>query len=126
MWTHITNLKWFGFGFDDSQPGPGSLAIECPACAKKGINTPTDGRTIPHRYGITSYSAMFMNLPLPSWICDRNIVFDGNFKAEHLKSQRTDDDVSLSDGTGFMVTEAEYQKHIVSAVETRQVVITAH
>lgn len=42
---------------------------------------------------------------------------DGNFKAEHLKPQAGDNDVSLSDGTGFMVTRKPYQDHLKAAID---------
>jgi hypothetical protein len=41
---------------------------------------------------------------------------DGNFQAEHPEN-----DVPLSDGTGFMVSKEPYKSHLKSAVERRQV-----
>lgn len=42
---------------------------------------------------------------------------DGNFSAEHLSMRRPDDDVVISDGTGFFVSELDYKSHLTSAVE---------
>ena len=46
---------------------------------------------------------------------------DGNFQAEHMKMRNPENDVPLSDGTGFMVIRAPYELHLKSAVERRQV-----
>ena len=46
---------------------------------------------------------------------------DGNFQAEHMKMRNPEDDVPLSDGTGFMVSRIPYELHLKSAVERRQV-----
>ena len=46
---------------------------------------------------------------------------DGNFQAEHMKMKNPENDVPLSDGTGFMVSKKPYELHLKSAVERRQV-----
>jgi len=46
---------------------------------------------------------------------------DGNFQAEHMKMKNPENDVPLSDGTGFMVSKKPYKLHLKSAVERRQV-----
>jgi len=46
---------------------------------------------------------------------------DGNFQAEHMRMKNPENDVSLSDGTGFMVSKKPYKSHLKSAVERRQV-----
>ena len=46
---------------------------------------------------------------------------DGNFQAEHMKMRNPENDVPLSDGTGFMVSRMPYEAHLKSAVESRQV-----
>jgi hypothetical protein len=51
----------------------------------------------------------------------RGFMMDGNFQAEHMKMRNPETDVSLSDGTGFMVSPAPYELHLKSAVERRQV-----
>ena len=46
---------------------------------------------------------------------------DGNFQAEHMKMRNPENDVPLTDGTGFMVSRVPYESHLKSAVERRQV-----
>ena len=46
---------------------------------------------------------------------------DGNFQAEHMRMKNPENDVSLSDGTGFMVSKKPYKSHLESAVERWQV-----
>jgi len=46
---------------------------------------------------------------------------DGNFQAEHMKMKNPEEDVPLSDGTGFMVSKKPYELHLKSAVERQQV-----
>jgi hypothetical protein len=50
-------------------------------------------------------------------------MMDGNFQAEHMKMRNPENDVPLSDGTGFMVSKKPYESHLKSAaaVERRQV-----
>jgi Kyakuja-Dileera-Zisupton transposase len=52
-------------------------------------------------------------------------MMDGNFQAEHMKMRNPDNDVPLSDGTGFMVSQTPYELHLKSAVEKRQVSSTS-
>jgi hypothetical protein len=51
----------------------------------------------------------------------RGFMMDGNFQAEHMKMRNPENDVPLSDGTGFMVSKKPYESHLKSAVERRQV-----
>ena len=37
---------------------------------------------------------------------------DGNFKAEHLHDWNSDDQVSLMDGLGFMVSQNPYKSYL--------------
>jgi hypothetical protein len=46
---------------------------------------------------------------------------DGNFEASHQKMKRGEDDVALTDGHGFMVPESNYQEHLQTAIELKQV-----
>jgi len=46
---------------------------------------------------------------------------DGNFQAEHMRMRNPENDVPLSDGTGFMVSKKPYKVHLKSAVDRRQV-----
>lgn len=51
----------------------------------------------------------------------QTFVMDGNFSAEHLKMRRPGDDVPISDGHGFMVTDVPYKNHLKGAIEQREV-----
>ena len=42
---------------------------------------------------------------------------DGNFQAEHMRMRNPENDVALSDGTGFMVNKSLYESHLKLAVE---------
>jgi len=46
---------------------------------------------------------------------------DGNFQVEHMRMKNPENDVSLSDGTRFMVSKKPYKSHLKSAVERQQV-----
>jgi len=63
---------------------------------------------------------------LPTFRFSKNLfmhgfMMDGNFQAEHMKMRNPENDVPLSDGTGFMVRKELYKLHLKSAVERRQV-----
>lgn len=45
----------------------------------------------------------------------RTLLADGNFKQDHLDNTNDADDVSLSDGHGFMVTKAPFEAYMASA-----------
>jgi hypothetical protein len=51
----------------------------------------------------------------------RGFMMDGNFQAEHMRMRNPQNDVLLSDGTGFMVSKKPYKLHLKSAVERQQV-----
>jgi hypothetical protein len=51
----------------------------------------------------------------------RGFIMDGNFQAEHMKMRNPENDVPLSEGTGFMVSRIPYESHLKSAAERRQV-----
>jgi hypothetical protein len=51
----------------------------------------------------------------------RGFMMDGNFQAEHMKMRNPENDISLTDGTGFMVSRIPYESHLKSAIERRQV-----
>ncbi|KAG1743676.1 uncharacterized protein EDB91DRAFT_1081059 [Suillus paluster] len=77
IWRDLVNRKRFGFGHDTEQsPGPGDLALYCPACPQPGINLPTSWR----------YDYEDMSLII----------------AQHMKMKIPEDDVSLADGKGYM------------------------
>ena len=45
----------------------------------------------------------------------RTLVADGNFKQDHLQMKNPGDDVSLSDGQGYMVGKVAFETYIQSA-----------
>ena len=49
----------------------------------------------------------------------RSIVGDGNFKQEHLKMKYPEDDVSLSNGHGYLAEETAFRKYLDSAPPAR-------
>lgn len=51
----------------------------------------------------------------------RTAVFDGNFSADQLRPKRPEDNVHLTNGSGFMVTPAKYKAHLKVAIEIKEV-----
>jgi hypothetical protein len=51
------------------------------------------------------------------WVYRRMYVADGNFKADHVRQARSEDELWLWDGAGMMPNRREYMDFIVSAVE---------
>ncbi|KIK34294.1 hypothetical protein CY34DRAFT_98279 [Suillus luteus UH-Slu-Lm8-n1] len=101
LWQDLKNRKWFGFGHDvESGPGPGDLALFCPSCPQPGINMPLCWEQ--------------------KWLVMRRLVVDGNFTAQHMNMQEPELDICLSDGSGYMVTDTEYQAHLASAMESKE------
>ncbi|KAG2111109.1 hypothetical protein DEU56DRAFT_762242 [Suillus clintonianus] len=100
QWRDLMNRKRFGFGHSSLiKPGPGNLALFCAACPQPGINMPLHWRH--------------------NWLIMQRYVVDGNFTAQHMNMRQPHLDVSLSDGLGYMVTEAGYQAHLSSAMESK-------
>ncbi|KAG0695622.1 hypothetical protein DFH29DRAFT_984908 [Suillus ampliporus] len=96
IWQDLVNRK-------EQSPGPGDLALYCPACPQPGINLPTSWR-----------------YDYEEWLVMQRYMVDGNFTAQHMKMKIPEDDVSLADGKGYMVTEGPYQAHIHDSVEERE------
>ncbi|KAG1838555.1 hypothetical protein F4604DRAFT_1572198 [Suillus subluteus] len=105
QWRDLMNRKRFGFGHDtEVNPGTGDLALFCAACPQPGINMPVDWQD-----------------HYESWLVMQRYVVDGNFTAQHMNMKQPHLDVTLSDGLGYMVTDADYQAHLSSAKETKEV-----
>ena len=65
---------------------------------------------------------MFDNyLLLFRWLYRQVIAVDGNMSAQHMKMQRPELDVSLTDGDAYVVENSPYQEHLSKAVEIKQV-----
>jgi hypothetical protein len=124
QWRDIKVRKWFGYGHDtDQEPGNGDLAFFCPACPQPGINLPDNWKDSPHpSVNLMIYVQKFCwNSIIHRWLYWRSLVVDGNFSAEHLHMKNPNDDVELTNGTGYFVERQRYQQHIKEAVEIRQV-----
>ncbi|KAG1718837.1 hypothetical protein EDD22DRAFT_983478 [Suillus occidentalis] len=104
IWRDLMNRIHFGFGHKmDASPGPGDLALYCPTCPQPGINLPSSWKD--------SYD---------DWLVMQRYVVDGNFTVQHMKMKTPEDDVSLADGKGYMVTEGPYESHITESIEEKE------
>ncbi|KAI6021294.1 hypothetical protein EDC04DRAFT_2901270 [Pisolithus marmoratus] len=104
LWRDLKHRKWFGFGHDTEQdPGDGGLALFCPACPQPGLNLPADWKVQYDRDTVT-----------------RQYVVDGNFTAQHMKMNKPELDVALSDGKGYMVSEVPYQSHLQQSLDSKE------
>ncbi|KAH9016576.1 hypothetical protein EDB84DRAFT_1276856 [Lactarius hengduanensis] len=93
QWRVLISQKRFGFGYgEDEEQKPGSMAIFCALCAQPGINLPDDWREYENS------NILFM----------RGFMMDGNFQAEHMKMRNPENDIPLSEGTGFIVAGQYY------------------
>ncbi|KAI6015950.1 hypothetical protein EDC04DRAFT_2608628 [Pisolithus marmoratus] len=105
LWRDLKHRKWFGFGHDMEQdPGDGGLALFCPACPQPGVNMPADWKAHYDRDTIM-----------------RQYVIDGNFTAQHMKMNKPELDVALSDRKGYMVAEVPYQSHLKQSLDSREI-----
>ncbi|KAG2116344.1 hypothetical protein BD769DRAFT_1629842 [Suillus cothurnatus] len=112
QWRDLMNRKRFGFGHSSLvKPGPGNLALFCAACPQPGINMSLHWR---HKY-----PRQVIYLFHGCWLIMQRYVVDGNFTAQHMNMRQPHLDVSLSDGLRYMVTEAGYQAHLSSAMESK-------
>ena len=48
-------------------------------------------------------------------------MVDGNFTAQHMKMNKPQLDVALSDGRGYMVSEAPYSIHLLQSLDNKEV-----
>ncbi|KAI6116658.1 hypothetical protein EDD16DRAFT_1520467 [Pisolithus croceorrhizus] len=104
LWRDLKHRKWFGFGHDAGKdPGDGGLALFCPACPQPGLNLPADWKVQYDRDTVM-----------------RQYVIDGNFTAWHMKMNKLELDVALSDGKGYMVSEGPYQNHLQQSLDTKE------
>ena len=55
------------------------------------------------------------------WLYTRSIVIDGNFSAEHLKMKQPEEDIALSPGGRYMVEPKQYELHLNTGKEVKQV-----
>ncbi|KZV75992.1 hypothetical protein PENSPDRAFT_570640 [Peniophora sp. CONT] len=92
---HIFLFKRAGRAYEGgiySSP-PGSCGIECPGCAREGVNVPED----------------YMDQP-DSWTQDRAICVDANFRLGNKMNRSTDKtDPSLTEGRAYVVSSGEFK-----------------
>ncbi|KAI6127050.1 hypothetical protein F5141DRAFT_1210355 [Pisolithus sp. B1] len=104
LWRDLKHRKWFCFGHDPGgDPGDGGLALFCPACPQPGLNLPADWKVWYDRDTIM-----------------RQYVMDGNFTAQHMKMNKPELDVALSDGKGYMVSELPYHSHLQQSLYSKE------
>ncbi|KAI0742805.1 hypothetical protein C8Q80DRAFT_1238634 [Daedaleopsis nitida] len=104
QWRNLKARKWNSYGYHDEEPGPGDLAVLCPACLQPGLNLPDNWQEDPQKFKYT-----------------QSVVLDGNFSAQHRQMKNPEDDVALADGHSYMVTEASYKAHLKSAMPAANV-----
>ncbi|KAG2064160.1 hypothetical protein BDR04DRAFT_1036043, partial [Suillus decipiens] len=90
QWRLLKQLKWHGFGHEKPKPKTGELALFCPAGPQPGINI----------------NLAEKNVADLAWLYLRSLVMDGNFKAKHLFPVNPTNKVALTNGLGFMVSDA--------------------
>jgi hypothetical protein len=99
QWRQLKQLKWHEFGHEKRKPKAGELALFCPSCPQPGVNINLTEK----------------NADDPAWLFSRSLVMDRNFKAEHMFPANPSDKVALTDGLGFMVSNAQYKMHLAEA-----------
>ena len=57
-----------------------------------------------------------------SWIYTRSFCQDGNFDLDHLKDRCPEDDIALSDGAGYIVSQERYESHLKYASKLKPTV----
>ena len=97
------------------------MAIFCGLCAQPGINLPEDWREYENRSVYRYCCLEAADICFSKNLFMRGFMMDGNFQAEHMRMKNPENDVPLSDGTGFMVSKKPYESHLKSAVERQQV-----
>ncbi|KIM71729.1 hypothetical protein PILCRDRAFT_29815, partial [Piloderma croceum F 1598] len=96
QWRNLQVLKRAGLAHDINRARkPGNLALFCPTCPQPRINVP------PKHEWLEEDKLLYR----PSY------VMDGNFKLEHLKMRRPEDDVALRDSGGHMTTKVLCSNH---------------
>jgi hypothetical protein len=107
LWRWTKKLKWAGYGQHPDQPidpKPGGLANFCPACPQVGINVAANWLQDPKR-----------------WVFRRGFTVDGNFKANHVRQNRAEEDIWLYDGLGMTTRRLECQSFLRTAFERTSV-----
>ena len=118
----LTSQKQFGLGYGiNEEQKPGSMAVFCALCAQPGINLLENWREYKNRYVNRCLHLLPANIYSSKILFMQGFMMDGNFQAEHMKMRNPENDVPLSKGTGFMVSQKSYELHLQSAFERWQV-----
>lgn len=121
QWRNCQVTMEFGFAHTDEKPGPGAMTHFCVTCPDPDVNLPP---------GFLNDVAMYVRLSrrIPSysnfqtsWRYIPTGGMDGNMTADHQRQKRPKEDVVLTQGRGFLVTDAPYRRHLREAVVSKQV-----
>ena len=91
-----------------------------------GINLPEDWREYENRYVYDIAAWKLLTFCFSKNLFMQGFIMDGNFQVEHMRMRNPENDVPLSDGTGFMVRKKPYEAHLKSAAEKQQVRFISH
>ncbi|THH17067.1 hypothetical protein EW146_g3670 [Bondarzewia mesenterica] len=106
QWRHLKFMKWHRFSHRLATAlSPEELALFCLACPQLGFNLTEDWKTDPDH---------------DRWKYMRGFVMDGNFSTEHLKMRNLWDDVVLTEGAQYMVSDTLYKQHLEEAKEAKE------
>ena len=104
----------------------GSMATFCALCTQPGINLPENWREYENRCVYRYCYQEAANICFSKNLFMQGFMIDGNFQAEHMRMRNPENNVPLSDRTGFMVSKEPYKLHLKSAVERQQVSSISH
>ncbi|KAA1473524.1 hypothetical protein DENSPDRAFT_780026, partial [Dentipellis sp. KUC8613] len=103
QWRDLKYRRWHGWGHQNTMPGEGDMALFCFICPRNTFNMEDNWRDDPDQLSNMVVLAM-----------------DGNYENSCLKMRRPENDVVLSEGSGFMTARPRYRKHLDVAVEFRE------
>ncbi|KAH6859176.1 hypothetical protein BKA70DRAFT_1245130, partial [Coprinopsis sp. MPI-PUGE-AT-0042] len=99
QWRRLKELKRHGFGHTQAVPKEGEMALFCGACPQDGKNLASNWRDEPEQ-----------------WRHNITLAADGNFTLVH-RIQKSNDDVWLKNGEGYLVEHARYMSRVNQAEE---------
>ncbi|PPR05635.1 hypothetical protein CVT24_002863 [Panaeolus cyanescens] len=108
QWRHLKLLKWGGRGHDPTGPDgtkPGELGLQCPSCARPGINIPDGWEKAPD--GMKFLYMLFA-------------CMDANFRLKNQLVSTLSQDPGLGPGLAYMIPcdgYNEYIKHFIDEAE---------
>ncbi|PPR03501.1 hypothetical protein CVT24_012668 [Panaeolus cyanescens] len=100
QYRHLKMLEWGGRAHDCTGPAgtkPGECAVQCPSCARPGINLPDDWDKAPpeHRFLYMLYACM-----------------DANFRLKNQIVSNYSQDPGLGTGMAYMLDRKEYEGYV--------------